>query len=325
MKVRLGRIKQLIKEELAKNVATRYVGTCGFCGKEQRVQDNQLVLHGYKRPGHGYTEGRCPGVGNPPYELSPLTAKMGLRYFTGLLDEVNDDMSRLESDPLSYTVEVGFRNKELLTIAQAVDRKNPNSSYRQMLIDDMVKSVKSSLRSKMITLKDYVSTFEKRVIDWVEKPLKTFDEDVAQKSSDRQEKKTAADAKRQAKYEEHKSKLIERVKSSFAKLRTQEDKYRVFDGLPLNEKTYKLADDMFDRHRNLVQTINDNVYKMWDMMRMSGKKKDWFYHDLGMDDTLSHLGILVNGDYVETNNKSSWERMPRMGNVWKPGWPGYTS
>jgi hypothetical protein len=41
---------------------------CQFCGRHQVVEDDVLVLHGYKRPGHGWIYGRCPGAGKPPLQ-----------------------------------------------------------------------------------------------------------------------------------------------------------------------------------------------------------------------------------------------------------------
>lgn len=46
-------------------------GTCGWCGKRQKLSGSSvMVLHGYKRPGDGWIQGECPGVGSLPYELS---------------------------------------------------------------------------------------------------------------------------------------------------------------------------------------------------------------------------------------------------------------
>ena len=39
-----------------------------------------MVLHGYKRPGTGYAEGECHGVGWPPYELSKEGTENYLRW-----------------------------------------------------------------------------------------------------------------------------------------------------------------------------------------------------------------------------------------------------
>ena len=50
--------------------ASSTVGTCQCCFNVQETRKSNLVLHGYQRPGWGYTVGRCRGVGHLPYELS---------------------------------------------------------------------------------------------------------------------------------------------------------------------------------------------------------------------------------------------------------------
>lgn len=45
-------------------------GTCQVCFNQQKTHGRLLVLHGYKRPGTGWIEGRCWGVEFPPFEVS---------------------------------------------------------------------------------------------------------------------------------------------------------------------------------------------------------------------------------------------------------------
>lgn len=52
-------------------VATRYLGTCPVCYREQKLRAGLMVLHGYTRPGYGYVQGNCFGVGWAPFEVSP--------------------------------------------------------------------------------------------------------------------------------------------------------------------------------------------------------------------------------------------------------------
>jgi hypothetical protein len=56
-----------------------HTGTCGICYQNVKMEDGGarqvLVLHGFRRPGHGATEGQCFGRGYAPYELSPQVCK----------------------------------------------------------------------------------------------------------------------------------------------------------------------------------------------------------------------------------------------------------
>ncbi len=47
----------------------RHRGICQFCGHSQVVENGELVLHGYKRPGDGATIGRCPAAGHKPLNV----------------------------------------------------------------------------------------------------------------------------------------------------------------------------------------------------------------------------------------------------------------
>jgi hypothetical protein len=44
-------------------------GTCQACFGSFAIRNERMVLHGYQRPGIGYTIGKCWGVNELPYEL----------------------------------------------------------------------------------------------------------------------------------------------------------------------------------------------------------------------------------------------------------------
>lgn len=46
-------------------------GHCCHCGGVFKLKRGLMVLHGYERPGHGWINGSCSGVGTVPYEVSP--------------------------------------------------------------------------------------------------------------------------------------------------------------------------------------------------------------------------------------------------------------
>lgn len=48
----------------------RYIGQCQVCEGDFKLLGGRLVHHGYKRPGYGEIVGDCPGVHEPPYEVS---------------------------------------------------------------------------------------------------------------------------------------------------------------------------------------------------------------------------------------------------------------
>lgn len=56
---------------MARTLSEDFIGTCQWCFGEYKVNaKKRIFLHGYTRPGYGYTIGQCNGVGHEPYEYS---------------------------------------------------------------------------------------------------------------------------------------------------------------------------------------------------------------------------------------------------------------
>lgn len=76
-------------------------GICPCCFRVQKLDDNGgLVLHGYQRPGDGYTHGSCFGVGHKPLEVSVEGTEA---YLTKVLHptavRTADALALFKSDP----------------------------------------------------------------------------------------------------------------------------------------------------------------------------------------------------------------------------------
>ena len=52
------------------------IGTCQACMGEFKVSGGIMVLHGYRRPGHGQVVGQCAGAGVAPYEYDCELTKL---------------------------------------------------------------------------------------------------------------------------------------------------------------------------------------------------------------------------------------------------------
>ena len=71
-----GQNEKDAKKKALKNYSeNEYLGTCGVCGNVQKLKGRNLVLHGYQRPGFGWINGKCFGVGYEPWELSSKAAE----------------------------------------------------------------------------------------------------------------------------------------------------------------------------------------------------------------------------------------------------------
>jgi hypothetical protein len=56
---------------MARMQSEDFIGTCQWCFGEYKVNGSRnVVLHGYTRPGHGYTVGNCPGYDHQPFEYA---------------------------------------------------------------------------------------------------------------------------------------------------------------------------------------------------------------------------------------------------------------
>lgn len=90
-------------------------GTCQGCFKDQKTRDGRLVLHGYKRPGHGYILGNCWGHGYAPYQISCERTKQFLdECVRPALPRALQALDRLQAKPESVSYEanvyVGWEN-----------------------------------------------------------------------------------------------------------------------------------------------------------------------------------------------------------------------
>ena len=54
---------------MARTLSEDFIGTCQWCFGEYKVNARRkVVLHGYQRPGYGYTMGQCSGYNHSPFE-----------------------------------------------------------------------------------------------------------------------------------------------------------------------------------------------------------------------------------------------------------------
>ena len=56
------------------------IGTCGICHNIQKLRKDELVLHGYTRPGYGWIQGSCFGVGYKAWEISSEAVEAYIKH-----------------------------------------------------------------------------------------------------------------------------------------------------------------------------------------------------------------------------------------------------
>lgn len=90
-----------------KSSAAGETGTCQICERKLKVPGGKISLHGYNRPGHGYIQGRCPGSGELPWEVS----SDALRHFIDTILEprlahVRENLAYITNPDLKEVTEV---------------------------------------------------------------------------------------------------------------------------------------------------------------------------------------------------------------------------
>lgn len=77
--------KDALKKAMKGYSSNDVVGTCGICHHIQKLRNKQLVLHGYTRPGYGWIQGSCFGVGYKSWEISPEAVEAYIKHLEGAI------------------------------------------------------------------------------------------------------------------------------------------------------------------------------------------------------------------------------------------------
>lgn len=85
--------KDAQKKALKGYAANEVIGTCGICNNIQKLRKGELVLHGYSRPGYGWIQGECFGVGYKAWELS---SESGVAYIESLVKSIPQQKAKLD-------------------------------------------------------------------------------------------------------------------------------------------------------------------------------------------------------------------------------------
>lgn len=140
-------------------------GTCGVCLRNIKLEDESggrqvMVLHGYKRPGTGHTQGRCMGVGYMPYELSVDATTMVLDSYERSLSAIDKYIESLIAPDLTEFVDDGRSKATVVTKAQA------GATWRMLLDEHIAKQ-----RQLRFNIKHERDIFRWLVNSWRLRPL----------------------------------------------------------------------------------------------------------------------------------------------------------
>lgn len=311
-----------VAKRFTATTVTRHIGFCGFCENVQKLRNGKLVLHGYQRPGWGQTEGKCPGVGKEPYEVSSVTADMGLKWTTEAIDSISEDRAKLKANPLEFEVE---HNKDIVKIRELVEKstQKPGSRSPEEVLANIVRDVDYRLERNLPQLKVNKARYEKLVRDWKPVTLTTVEELKSQQQGVKDEKARQQRIVKEDKFEKIKGLLLKRIPKAFTALKKAEAEYRRRLGRPMVHMDAYNVKQAFDEAFGIVESALSKI-KGLNMRDDSGRVVD--FHDLcerlGIDEILNHLGFKVNGHY----ELLSWQlarNAIKDPNTWRPDWPGF--
>jgi hypothetical protein len=254
---------------------SRLIGNCQVCARDQKLHSERMVHHGYKRPGHGFIEGDCPGVGEVPYETScDLIKSYKLRvenHRVSLIAYLGD----LKAGKITHLTELrskGFRQGHEI-VEHVAGVTEPGLWSR--VVDSKISEVTMNIGQ----CESEIERCARRITAWKLVPIRTVEEEVAKADAEKAARKAikdAAKAARQAKVAALRAKqeaLKARREGIKATFRTN---FCELAALPKSE----------DRDA-AVRTLCD---------RLALKKNSFFWvYELGVDDALVTLSLAERG------------------------------
>lgn len=133
------------------------VAECQICGRKQRLRDGLLVLHGYKRPGHGEAEGRCPGVGYPPYEVSIDQLRVWIEQLRFHRDHLAEAIAEIDA---------GRRSREIVRYSTLWNRPPVVTRPGDPSWNEELRRVRSDLENQRGNIDSEIVMQSRRVEAW---------------------------------------------------------------------------------------------------------------------------------------------------------------
>jgi hypothetical protein len=137
---------------------------CQICERQQATQASGcLGHHGYLRPGHGFIEGDCPGVGHQPYPATDALESY-LKFLNVRIKSGKDRLAELPGlAEVLYTYGV-YRNHKRVTESVVVKKgdKYHYDAERRTTIPEFATVIESETR-KVNTQLDQLKAEAKRV------------------------------------------------------------------------------------------------------------------------------------------------------------------
>jgi hypothetical protein len=172
---------------------TRFIGNCQICEGDQKLHNERMVHHGYKRPGHGSIEGDCPGVDEVPYETSCELIKAYKLRIEAQLVNLTTYLADLKAGKITHITEYRIyrsRKSEFIEYHAGVTAPHTWSSALQ----SKTYQIESSIEQCRFT----IERCARRIAAWKPMPIRTVEEEQAKADADKAARKAVVDAARAA-------------------------------------------------------------------------------------------------------------------------------
>lgn len=166
---------------MKKKMVARFLGFCPCCAKDFKIQEGVLVHHGYERPGDGRIHGDCFAVGMTPHETSPDTAK---KYLAILRMHEAAAVAYLETLASQTTVTLKKQQYDAATYQYVmVPYRVVKAEVSEHKWAEVMERVTAQAESELRQVRSECNRVQLLVDTWEAKPLRTWEEDAAEKAA----------------------------------------------------------------------------------------------------------------------------------------------
>ena len=273
--------------------ATRYIGNCQICEADQKLHQERMVHHGYRRPGHGSIVGDCPGVGEVPYEVSCDLVKSYKANVESQLVGLRKHLATLKASKVGYLTEMkhvgGWGRMGQNVIIEYIAGVTEPYHWAQA-VQHATFEVESNIRQ----CEHEIDRCTRRINAWSRKPIRTVEEEQRKTDADKEGRKAlrdAARAARGAKKAAYKAKQDALAAKRTAIRQNFEDQFRALAASP--------------------QPLWERQKVARDMLAETQKKKysNWLWlHHLECEDAFVALGLAT----TTTDGQLNWRGRPYL-------------
>jgi hypothetical protein len=150
-------------------------GTCQVCFKLQKTRDGLMVLHGYKRPGHGWVEGRCWGTSYAPFEVSSERTKEFLAELQKEKARREEHLRKLQASEYETLLFIPYQSpygprKDAVKVPRGAVRIGFGGLDSVPSYEDLRKERIYETERDLRLLDHDIKMYEKAIAEWKPKP-----------------------------------------------------------------------------------------------------------------------------------------------------------